>query len=598
MIVKLKKVSLVVLDSEIEESMTKLRDAGIMHLNLTDTGSGKIEELQEKKILLEKSLAALPETDETGKTFSKDSDYALEVAGKVHDLNHRHFLCQEEILHLEREIYKVSPWGHFNIDDIKYLEEKNVHIRLYELNIDQYNALPEGIKTFIISRTKTLVRLAAIFINEDKAGLPYEEVPFPDISLEKLEQKLKKKKLEIESIQNELKAYSDNLSLLKWALEEVDKLLEFEYAVSSMNNEGKVAYITGYIPHNETNDLKRIASKNGWGLMITDPSEEDIVPSLVKNPKWINAISPVFKLLGTIPGYKEYDISMWFLIFFSIFWAMIIGDAGYGMIFLILTIIGRIKFKKASFEPFLLLFITSITTIIWGAITGNWFGAKAFAEIKALSWMIIPSIASFSAKGNNADSIIMNMCFLIGAIHLSVAHLMNFFRFFPSLKAYSEIGRISLVWAVFLLIRDLVLKIDMPPFFLWLLCGGLALIIIFSEQNGNFIKGIKDSLSNLIFIALNSISFFSDVVSYVRLFAVGLASLEVAKSFNGMAMSLGSGVFAVIGSALILFFAHSLNITLCTMSLIVHGIRLNMLEFSGHLNMEWSGFVFKPFKKR
>ena len=141
------------------------------------------------------------------------------------------------------------------------------------------------------------------------------------------------------------------------------------------------------------------------------------------------------------------------------------------------------------------------------------------------------------------------------------------------------------------------LKFEHHPASLWLLGIGLILVIVFSEQEGNFIKGVINGFSKLILITLGSIGFFSDVVSYVRLFAVGLATLEVAKNFNAMAAGLGSGVFAAFGAAFVLFFGHALNIILCSMSLIVHGVRLNMLEFSGHLSMEWSGVAYKPFKR-
>jgi V/A-type H+/Na+-transporting ATPase subunit I len=181
---------------------------------------------------------------------------------------------------------------------------------------------------------------------------------------------------------------------------------------------------------------------------------------------------------------------------------------------------------------------------------------------------------------------------------LTIAHVMGFIRLFPSLKSLAEIGRLSLVWSMFMLIRKLILRAELPSFVVWMLAGGLVFIILFSEQNGKFFKGVAASLKNFIVIAINSIGFFSDVVSYVRLFAVGLASFAIAKSFNEMALSLGSGILAVVGTVLILLFAHSLNIVLSMMSLIVHGVRLNLLEFSGHLNIEWSGFEFKPFKKK
>jgi len=103
---------------------------------------------------------------------------------------------------------------------------------------------------------------------------------------------------------------------------------------------------------------------------------------------------------------------------------------------------------------------------------------------------------------------------------------------------------------------------------------------------------------NLILFIFGMISAFTDVVSYVRLFAVGLAGVAVADAFNQMALEMGFGnVFSGIGASLILICGHALNITLCTMGVLVHGIRLNVLEFSSHLGMEWSGVKYVPFQK-
>ncbi len=597
MIVKMKKVSLVVLESEKERSLDKLRDLGVVHLEFSPEQNEKITELHSKKTLIERALSLLPDTeeeieqDETG-----DLSLALEAAEKIDIENQKHFNITDKIHYLEREIDKLSVWGDFKPEDIIELREKGVKVKLYEVTKEQLEQFPESVKTFVISRSKVSLRVAAVFLEDVK--IPFEEHQLPERSLSELEKELDEKKKELEIIDKDLVKLVSKRNILESGLEILDEMIEFESAVNSMSGEEKISYITGFVPVKLSDKLKEAASKNGWGIMLSDPSDDDQVPTLVENPKWIRAISPVFNLLGTIPGYKEFDISLWFLMFFSIFWGMIIGDAGYGAIFLFITIFLRIKFKKAPFEPFLLLFITSFSTIAWGGVTGNWFGVESLTKHELFSWMIIPSIASFkSVAEGNVDKLIMHICFVIGAVHLSVAHFINFFRLMPSLKAYSELGWLSVLWALYFLIRSLVLKYPPHPAALWMLGIGLGFVIIFSEQEGNFIKGVKNGFSNLILISLGSIGFFSDIVSYVRLFAVGLATIEVAKSFNTMAAGLGNGAVAIIGSVFILFFGHGLNIILGCMSLIVHGVRLNMLEFSGHLGMEWSGFAYKPFKK-
>jgi V/A-type H+-transporting ATPase subunit I len=127
----------------------------------------------------------------------------------------------------------------------------------------------------------------------------------------------------------------------------------------------------------------------------------------------------------------------------------------------------------------------------------------------------------------------------------------------------------------------------------WLLLVGITLVLFFSNPQKNMFKGM---LSTLTALPLSVIGAFSDVVSYLRLFAVGYASVVLASTFNNMALSGGvNTVFAGVSAALILFLGHALNITLCMMAVVVHGIRLNMLEFSGHLGMQWSGMKYEPF---
>ena len=127
---------------------------------------------------------------------------------------------------------------------------------------------------------------------------------------------------------------------------------------------------------------------------------------------------------------------------------------------------------------------------------------------------------------------------------------------------------------------------------LWI---GLGIILLFGNFQRNILKGVLITLSNL---PLSIIGAFGDIVSYIRLFAVGFAGFVVATSFNSMAIGDGiNGIVSGIIAALILFAAHALNITLCCMSVLVHGVRLNMLEFSSHVGVQWAGKPYEPFKE-
>ena len=128
--------------------------------------------------------------------------------------------------------------------------------------------------------------------------------------------------------------------------------------------------------------------------------------------------------------------------------------------------------------------------------------------------------------------------------------------------------------------------------------GGLVLVILFGAQapGQSFGKGIKAGLGGAFTTFLNTISAFGNVMSYIRLFAVGMASLAIAQSFNGMASPMLKG-WAFPAGILILVIGHGLNIIMGMLSVVVHGVRLNLLEFSGQLGMEWAGIPYEPFRK-
>jgi V/A-type H+-transporting ATPase subunit I len=117
------------------------------------------------------------------------------------------------------------------------------------------------------------------------------------------------------------------------------------------------------------------------------------------------------------------------------------------------------------------------------------------------------------------------------------------------------------------------------------------------ESGTSFLKGIARGLGDGFATFLNVISSFSNIISYIRLFAVGMATVAIATSFNQIAASLLKG-FTLPAGMLILIIGHGLNIVMSILSVIVHGIRLNVLEFSSQLGMEWSGYKYEPFREK
>ena len=325
----------------------------------------------------------------------------------------------------------------------------------------------------------------------------------------------------------------------------------------------KLSLLKGFCPADAVEQLEGAANAHRWGLVVEEPEEDDQVPTLLRNPKWIKIIDPVLKMINIVPGFKEFDVSFLFLIFFTLFFGMLIGDAGYGMVFLLLTGFAHFKMGKKTRDkgPFILMYVLSVVTIIYGGLTATFFGQKWLASSfhPVVPWL--------------TDTVnVQKLCFLIGAIHLSIAHLWCAVKKWPSLELVRDIGWFCVIWGMFFMTHVLVLGAATPGFLLPLLIFGAVLIL--------FIPKFKMAPT----FPLDVINCFTDVVSYIRLFAVGLATVAVADAANDM--SIGWVIFL-----------HTLNILLAAMAILVHGLRLNVLEFSGHLGMEWAGFQYSPFKR-
>jgi V/A-type H+-transporting ATPase subunit I len=189
---------------------------------------------------------------------------------------------------------------------------------------------------------------------------------------------------------------------------------------------------------------------------------------------------------------------------------------------------------------------------------------------------------------------VMTLAFTIGVVHLTLAHAWNVVRFFNSTRALVEIGWICTTWTMYFLARQLVLGDPFPPL-AWVSLGvGVALIALFITPWHK----LRGEWFTHAMLPLNLVSNFVDVVSYVRLFAVGAATYAVAESFNALAASISlGGVLGAAASALVLLFGHTLNVLLAAMGVLVHGVRLNTLEFASHLSLSWTGHPYRPFAR-
>lgn len=609
MIVPMKKVSLVILKKESKSSLRNLRKAGMFHLEKTPGGSGEdLESLAETSNRISSALAKLDTSvkpaDWDG-TFNRSE--ALESVDKVLKIDSRIKEIYARISRISVQADMLAPYGEFEPADLAILRSKGIDIRLFEGDKGLMDAVREsGGTVFVLKRNKKINFFAAVFSGDAPSETIDSSYQLPEYGVIELNSLKGSLKSEINELQNELARYSAGKPILEYLLESVDQNLEFEALSTGLDNEEELTWLTGFIPEDKIPEVSNLAATEGWGLLIREPDIDDPIPTLVKNSARIKIIQPVFDFLGTLPGYREYDISLYFLAYFSVFFAMIIGDAGYGFIFLFGALFIAFKsMRKPGGLPdaVKLLFVLSISTIIWGTITGNWFGSKAIASVPLLKNLTVPTIATFPdlfpEVKSDPQKAVMWLCFLLGLTQLTLANLMNFIRDFPGLKAYSHLGWGAVIGGLYFLVLNLVIGTVMPSFAVIMVAAGFALIVLFGEQGPGigFLKGIIKGVGGMFTTFLNAISGFSNIISYIRLFAVGMSSFYIASSFNNLAAPMLEGWTFPLG-IIVIAIGHGLNLIMAMLSVVVHGIRLNMLEFSGQLGMEWTGIEYNPFRVR
>ena len=619
MIVPMKKATVITRKGERQEALRQLRRLGVLHLSDVPAQVPSAQEWREKRDLLEKALAAIgsipgkkewpevgleaPSPGSVSEGGEPDFRAAMEAARAILDRRDAVLALDEELAGLEKEALRLRDWQGVSLPDLRAIRDQGYEVRFFEVPPGQLDRLPSGQGVFVVRRRKTLLWIAVVLAAGAACDCDLKPLAPPPRGAAALEELQAVKRSDRSRLLRELDEMGAEAVGLELALREAGREIEMAEASAAMGHTEALSYLAGFLPAGQSGELKDFCRRNGWALLLREPAADDDVPTIVRNRRWIDIIRPVFQLLGTVPGYREFDISFFFLAFFAFFFAVIIGDAGYGLVLLLGTLFfmnrQRRRGQPAS-KTLWLMMLMSACTVAWGALTGTWFGSARLAALPWLSWMTVPAIASFNPRSSETIKII---CFVAGTIQISIAHAWNFIRQAgekPFIRSLAQLGWLSLVLGLYHLVLNLVLsgeRFPVPAYAAWMMAAGLVVIIVFSQQRGRFFPGVAMGLANLMTTFLNGISAFSDIISYIRLFAVGLATVEIAKSFNGMAAGMADGVLGVILASFVLILGHSLNLAMGALSVIVHGVRLNMLEFSGHMGMEWTGRPYKPFKE-
>ena len=625
MIVPMKKVSLVVLEKEKKQALEKLRKLKLVHVeDLTGNGEN-LSKLKSTYDMMERAFFLISDIKVKEKDViqvSLTKEEAVEKASQFLELLSLKKNYEDLITGNTKEIERFSRWGDVDPADLRFLAEKGYFLFLYEIPAEYYSLIPETEKVLRVNGDKNLVRFILV---SDNGNLPQDLpsqavlVTLPSKATRLLREENEDYKSKIKAIERQVYSFSACKTGIEKNLKILEKEIEFENIYSGMDGEEgegslRLSWLTGFVPSKELKKVEMLAKQEKWGFLSDEPGEEDAVPTKLENNKVVSLIYPVSDFLGTVPGYREYDISGWFLLFFSLFFGMIFGDGGYGLLITLISVFAIIKNHKKNLQPFILLLILGLTTTLWGMLTCNWFGVPPQSLPESLKPLLLKLDWNWISNASSlpADVVTQNLqifCFTLALVQLAVAHIKGIVRNIRSLKCLGEAGSLFMLMGIYYLVLNMVVSSERFPFDLVLfgdikassimfpLIGvGFGLSFIFSNYEGSVLKSVLESLKNIISVLLGVVNVFSDIVSYIRLWAVGLAGAAIANTVNEMAGPILGG-FVIFLGILLLGFGHGLNMILNVLSVIVHGVRLNTLEFSSHLGMTWSGFKYKPFSE-
>ena len=554
MIVPMKHLDLVCLASDRDATLERLRLLGAVHLELSAAGGEAVAKAKGDIADAERALLLIRKARE----LVQDAEQRPHSVAEVLAIDADRETLKAERERLEREIKAYEPYGDFD------------------------PALAE----------RLLERVDGL---RDAVPLPEK---LPEMSLSRLREKLARVENRIR-IDDARLAGCDDKAIEAWYPHLADRMA-FEQAKELLHEHGAVAVVSGWIPEPKVKSLMEIvrgdqtdlftrAGAAGWGVLLRDPEPGETPPTLVEPPRLFRPVKVLFDGLGIAPAYTESDVSVPFMCYFSLFFAMLVGDGAYGAIFLAATLALRKKLPRSWFT---LLTVFSAATIAWGVLSNTWFGAAIpwCADWPTVKWLADPSYHNM-----------MLLCFTIGVSHLMLARIWNGVCRLPDSTAVAEFGWAGILLFMYLVTNSIVgIFAGVPSWAFWVFGAALVCVFGFSVKPSE----LRTRGAELGMLPLNVMSALGDIISYVRLFAVGLASVKVAENFNSMAMSLVAGADAVWAKALmavamvaILVVGHGLNLAMAGLSILVHAVRLNTLEFSNHKGVSWAGYAFRPFKR-
>jgi V/A-type H+-transporting ATPase subunit I len=591
MIVPMLKYSFLIYHKEYIPFLEKLQELGVLHI---------IEKKKEVDENIKTSLHQITEINKALKFLNKrnleESPAKSEIDGlelvesiknRIEEIN----AIEQERLSLNKDIQKARPWGDFDPQMEEKFAQKQIYLKYFVCGEKKFNLeWKEKYPVEIVNIQDGNIYMLALQHGANPIDIDAEEIKLPEQQLSELLEKDRANKERLEEIEKTFDEYAIKYQdILRKTRQRLQEKTDFDLAINHTEKqaEEKVMLLEGWIPEEKKEDLEEMLDNEDVYYVSSQPKKEEKVPIKLRNNKFSRLFEPIGDLFS-LPDYAELDLTPFFAPFFMLFFGFCVGDTGYGLIILIGTLIFR---RKASKELKPLLTLASYlgaATVLMGFVSGTFFGVELVKlEAYPFKEIILDPLKLFWLSIGIGGLQIFYGMFINAANQIKQGGLKY---------GLSTIGWILLVISGALAVILPMIDIVLPKIVIQILFGiSGALILIFANPDINIFASIGSGLYD----AYNMITgVFGDLLSYIRLFALGISSAILGLVFNQIAAQfLGGSFLSYIPFIIILLIGHGLNIFLASLGAFVHPLRLTFVEFYKNAGFTGGGKQYKPFSK-
>lgn len=601
MIAKMKKLTFLVYHKEYDAFLNHIRDLGVIHVLMKSQGAAENSALQESIRWSSRYASAIKFLQGLNGTAVHNQGDVLkgkEALLAVETLQQEDQYLSQRLQTAEKELALLEPWGDFDLKNVKRLHDAGYQIGFYLCSdkqfsqewIDKYNAV-------VINRVGAKVYFVTITPNHLMVELDVEAARLPETSLSSLKERLEMIHKEQEQIDTRLKQLAETvIPDLQAAQVDLHAQIEFSKVVLSTDAlaDNKLMLLEGWAPSERVEEIKHFLSESEVYYEIAEPKPEENVPICLNNKGFFRLFEPIMRLY-MLPKYNELDLTPFFAPFFMLFFGLCLGDSGYGLFMLLAVTIYRLIAKNitATMKPVLTLVqLLGVSTMACGLLTGTCFGFNLY-EIQ------LPFFQSLKETISLDNQQMFNLSLILGGVQIIFGMI---------LKAVNQSIQFGFKYAVgtigwLLILVSTAIAFAAPGFMsmggnihlIFLALGGLMAYLYNSPDKNIFVNlglGLWDSYNM-------ATGLLGDILSYVRLFALGLSGGILASVFNSLAvgMSPDNVIAGPIVMVLIFVIGHAINIFMNVLGAMVHPMRLTFVEFFKNAGYEGGGKEYKPFKK-